>query len=220
MPSGRRWVPVRRRHDETQALASITVCSQVLLVPRAATGPVRHVLLSALRAGRGRVASFLAMKGTMAELTVGQARKYLFVERKTDSMGRQYTVRMPLQTEEYGSRCLALDALAASLEDQRERWLAAHPDDEPYWDKETDAMTKEELMDEMTVGDYNNGTWRECPYAFEQEAINKLADKVQDQRVRYLAANPDQPDDFKPIEQCTKEELLAELNSVEFRSAG
>jgi|SRR3982750_1646162 len=48
-------------------------------------------------------------------------------------------------------------------------------------------------------------------------AANDMSDlmfRVIEQRQRYLVAHPDQSDDFKPLDECTEDELLAELNST------
>jgi hypothetical protein len=75
-------------------------------------------------------------------------------------------------------------------------------------------------MDKMTVGEARKGHWSVVPSAWEHEKLMSLADQVEDQRIRWLADNPDTADPFKPLDQCTKDELLAELNSTEFRAAG
>ena len=54
----------------------------------------------------------------------------------------------------------------------------------------------------------------------DMDCLNGLRWIATDQRERYLAANPGATDDFKPLDQCTKDDLLAELNSEQFRSAG
>jgi hypothetical protein len=54
----------------------------------------------------------------------------------------------------------------------------------------------------------------------EWQAQMDLEDRVSDQRLRYIMANPDvKIGSFRPVDSMTKDELLAELNSDESKNA-